>query len=252
MDAPGVRGEQQQLGHLVGRTFTNRERHAQRDADSIPHAQPNPHAATNSHADTATHIHAHADSIADDYSIFHAQRDTHAATNPHADADSNTYADTATNPHAHAYFIADAGSDTVANPHRDADPGADYRRHGAARWQGRRLLSRLAWLKRRDAALSRLRQCGRIAAGAGTEQLQRRYYRDTRRGGRHAIHGLCHRPRPRFGEPELSDSGYSIVLLDSLGLAHRESHLSTGKYSKLTSPDRRPDPRTGGALVSPR
>src|ERR1700730_2460560 len=113
MDAPGVRGEQQQLGHLVGRTFTNREPHSQRDADSIPHAQP----------------------------------DAHAATNPHADADSNAYADTATNPHAHAYFIADAGSDTVANPHRAADPGADYRRHGAARWQGRRLLSRLASLK---------------------------------------------------------------------------------------------------------
>ena len=39
------------------------------------------------------------------------------------------------------------------------------------------------------------------------------------------VHGVA-LGATRFGEPELSDSGYSIVLLDSLRLAHRGSHLS--------------------------
>jgi hypothetical protein len=211
MDAPGIRGDQQQLGHLVGRTFTKREPHSQRDADSIPDAQPYAHAATYRHA----HINPIAEAYPGSDAVTSPNRDADAASDPYGDAGSNALTQSRTvavsNAHSNAIGDAYAGSNAVTSPDSDADASADYRRHGAARWQGRRLLPRLAWPKRRDAALSRLCQRGRVAAGAGAEQLQRRHYRHTGRGGGHAVHGLCHRPRPRFGEPELSDSGYSIV-----------------------------------------
>jgi hypothetical protein len=203
----------------VGRTFTNLQPHSQPDAYAFSLAEPDADAATHRHAhassdtypDSATYGHAHANSFAD----ADAYPDSDAVTTPHRDADaaSNPYSDAGSNAltQSHTVAVSNAHSNAVASPDGDAYADADYRRYGAARWQGRRLLPRLGRPKWRHAALSHLCKRGRVAAGIGAEQLQRRHYRDAGRGGGHAVHGLRHRPRPRFGGPELSDPGHSIV-----------------------------------------
>jgi hypothetical protein len=179
VDAPGVRGYQQRLGHLVGRSLRWR-----RDTDAVSHADGDAHSdsqaitVANSDSDCDSDAHAHAfakpnahakpnaitipvaeifaDAFADRDAITHSNSDTD--TNPNADGDSDTFAD------------RDAITVAVSDPHTDADG----RRHHAPGWQCRHLLSRLAGAERRDAALSRLRQRGRTATRTRAQYLQRR------------------------------------------------------------------------------
>ena len=161
MDAPGVRGNQQRLGHLVGRSLhRRRDAHAYSDPQAITVANSDSDCDSDSDAHPKASAHAKpnaitipvaeifADAVADPDAITHSNSDT----NPNADGDSDTY------------------FDTVADPHADADG----RRHDAPGWQSRRLLSRLAGAERRDAALSRLRQRGRTATRTRAQYLQRR------------------------------------------------------------------------------
>jgi len=189
MDAPGIRGDQQQLGHLVGRGFHRRPNadsvaHADRDADA--HSHPNADAVANSDSDSNTHTNARANAFAKPHAIAIPIADTFADldidTDPNANCDA--YSDT----------IADFDTLTFADAYVDSDTfaDADDRRYYASGWQSRHLLSRLAGAERWDATLSRLRQRRRTATRTRAQYLQRRDKRDARRRGCLEIHGPRH------------------------------------------------------------
>jgi hypothetical protein len=199
MDAPGIRGDQQQLGHLVGRGF-----HGRPDTDTVSHADGDAHPHSNPYA----HIEPHAitvansdsDSDSDAHAFAHADSDSQAHAKPDSDANSDaiTHSNGDTDPNANcdAYSdtIADFDTLTFADAYVDSDTfaDADDRRYYASGWQSRHLLSRLAGAERWDATLSRLRQRGRTATRTRPQYLQRRDKRDSRRRGCLEIHGPRH------------------------------------------------------------
>jgi len=159
---------------LVGRGICGR-------SDADPYTQCDPHSDSDAdrHANAKAFANAVTDSVSDSASDSDSKpnRDTFANTNgitdadaasdSNADADANADRDT----FAHRNAITVADSNSVRHAHSDA---AGDRRHDAAQRQSRRLLSRDAGAERRDAALSCLRQRGRVAARARAQHLQRR------------------------------------------------------------------------------
>jgi hypothetical protein len=195
MDAPGIRGDQQQLGHLVGRGFhgrpdTDTVSHADGDAHphSNPHAHIEPHAITVANSDSDSDSDAHAFAHADSDSQAHAKPDSDAITHSNGDTDPNANGDAYSDTLADFDAITFADSDIDSNTFADADG----RRYDAPGWQSRHLLSRLAGAERWDAALSRLRQRGRAATRTRAQYLQRRDKRDSRRRGCLEIHDPRH------------------------------------------------------------
>jgi hypothetical protein len=169
MDAPGIRGDQQQLGHLVGRGF-----HRRPNADSVAHADRDAHAHSHPNADTVANCDSDSDSDA------HADSDSQAPAKPDSDANSDaiTHSDGDTDSNADGYSDTLADFDAITFADSDIDSNtfadADDRRYYASGWQSRHLLSRLVGAERRDAALSRLRQRGRTATRTRAQYLQRR------------------------------------------------------------------------------
>jgi hypothetical protein len=167
MDAPGIRGDQQQLGHLVGRGFHRRPNadsvaHADRDADA--HSHPNADTVANANSDTDPNANGDSDTYPNTFA------DPDAITHSNGDIDPNANGDAYSDTLADFDAITFADSDIDSNTFADADG----RRYHAPGWQSRHLLSRLVGAERRDAALSRLRQRGRTATRTRAQYLQRR------------------------------------------------------------------------------
>jgi hypothetical protein len=173
MDAPGIRGDQQQLGHLVGRGFHRRPNadsvaHADRDADA--HSHPNADTVANANSDTDPNANANSDTDPN------ADPDTYPNTFADPDAITHSNGDTDSNADGYSDTLADFDAITFADSDIDSNTFADAygRRYHAPGWQSRHLLSRLVGAERRDAALSRLRQRGRTATRTRAQYLQRR------------------------------------------------------------------------------
>lgn len=176
LDAPGIRGDQQQLGYLVGRALSRRG-DAITVADSDSHADANvytnAHTDSDSHKITDAHTHTHGNADAYSNSFTHPYAINHA--NAHTDPYAITYSYADSNRGTHRHADGDSDSATYPNPdaitvaNSDSHANADDRCDDSSAGQSRRLLSRFAGAERRDAALSRLPQRGRTATRACAE-----------------------------------------------------------------------------------